>query len=178
MTDYIVTEDGDIISREDGSHLIREGEVTTIRIYIMAAIATRLVTILTTNGYRTSIGSHVFIWRDTEQNPLGSAEVPGILYRDISDTPEPHTFGTELHKLIIEFRLAATGSSVENSLRQAIADLEVAFNTDRTLNAYALESFLDTNEAEVAHLENKIGIMTVSMEVWYRTVAGDPYTLA
>jgi len=178
MTDYIVTEDGKIVSREDGSHLIREGEVTTIRVYIMAAIATRLVTILTTNGYRTNIGSHVFIWRDTEQNPLSSAEVPGIIYKDLSDTPEPHTFGIELHKLMIECRVAATGSSVDTTLRQAIADLEVALNTDRTLNAYAIESFLDTNEVEVAHLENKIGIMTVSMEVWYRTVAGDPYTLA
>jgi len=178
MTDYIVTEDGKIISREDGSELIREGEATTIRIYIIAAIATRLVTILVTGGYRTNIGQHVFIWRDTEQNPLGSAEVPGIVYRDVSDTPELHTFGTELHKLIIEFRLAATGSSVETALRQSIADLEVAFNLDRTLNAYAMDSFLDTNEAEIVHLENKIGIMTVAMEVLYRTVAGDPYTAA
>jgi hypothetical protein len=178
VTDYIVTEDGKIITTEDGREIILEGEMLTIRMRVMVAMAARLVMILTTGGYHTDIGSHVFVWRDTEQKPLGLTEVPGIVYQDLVDTYEPYTFGVDLHALKIDIRIAVLGTALEIIIRQAVADLEKAVHIDRTWGGIAIDSFLENNEMTIEHLENKVGMIQVPLMVWYTTVSGDAYMLA
>jgi hypothetical protein len=177
VTDYLVTEDGKIIITEDGQQIILEGDMLTIRMRIMVMIAARLVTILTSAGYRTNIGSHVFVWRDTEQRPLESTEVPGIVYSDIADSYEPYIFGVDLHSLKVDIRIAMSGATVEMILRQAVADLEKAIHLDRTWGGIAVDSFLETNETAIQHLENKVGMIQLPLTVLYATVAGDAYML-
>jgi hypothetical protein len=184
MANVIVTEDGTTIVTEDGEILIQE-ETTpvvlhTVRTHILLAIGARLLTILTTCGYVTNIGTHVFIWRDTEKSPLQATEIPGVVYNDVTDelSPDMSSFGSEAHVLRVEFRAAATGATVETTLRDIIADLEVAMSTDRTWGSYAVDSYLGMNEASMDQIENKIGVITVPMTVLYRTEEGNPYANA
>jgi hypothetical protein len=184
MATVITREDGTVIISEDGQVIIREGaespEVLTIRVRILLAIGTRLLTILTTNSFETDIGSHVFVWRDLDKEPLQASEVPSVLYNDISDEPLPEmsVFGADAHTLHIEIKAASAGATVESTLRNIIADLEIAINTDLTWGGYAIDSYLGTNEAAVEQIENKIGVITVPMTVIYRTAAGNPYANA
>ena len=168
-------EDGTVFVTDDGKVMVREADVTDLRTQILVAIGTRLLTILTANGYETELGENVFVWRDLTREPFASSELSGIAYNDVSDESEPLTFEKELHRLTVEMTIGASGETVESTLRLIAADLEVALNTDRTFGALAMESLLGTNEIAIEHVENKIGILTVPLNIEYTTLVGDPY---
>jgi hypothetical protein len=132
------------------------------------ALETRLKTILTTGGYYTNAGNYVYVWRSTT---FEVAEMPGLNIRDLNDavreefTGNPNLF--VVHELNVEIDII-TSSAV--SLRQAIADVLKAINTDRTLGELADD--IEYNSAAILTDEQNENIVKggrISINIIYRT---------
>lgn len=141
---------------------------------IIAAIITRMQTILTTNGYATSIGTTV---EDSRPNWDQKDDLPAISVFQGTTTPEPNednvTFCTRLMSVMIEvfFERTTTPTLTAQFARKAIKDVMKAIGTDPTFGnivlktrpgphgmKYTENSFETTGaqiEIEVAYLSQK-----------------------
>ena len=109
-----------------------------IRQTIMEKVAARLAAILTTGGYLTNVGAHVFLWRTT---PLDSAEMPGLVVSDRVEEITPFTCLEYTHDLVVEVEAIAEPGTVDGELmRDVIADILKAVVTDDRWDGYALDT--------------------------------------
>lgn len=100
---------------------------------IIDALETQLATILTTGGYGTNAGQHVY---ETRSTPLNDTEMPGIVFT-YEEEVGADTFAEELHTLEIEFELHAAGASARNTVRAVAKDVVTAMAVDTTLSGLA-----------------------------------------
>ena len=117
------------------------------------------------------LGDNVFAWRTT---PIQSSEIPGLVYRDRTETKE-FGWGYCENKTPIEIEIYA--STIEE-IRGYIADLEKAVFTDDTWGNLAMYSDLNVNEVVIEQKENIFVASQIILTVTYRTVFGNPYTKA
>ena len=149
---------------------------TPIRTQILTALAARLATITTANGYRTNIGSDVDEWSATALDPNESAL--RVEYRDEAGTTEWYAVGLHLHTLPVTLRVVCqnnTAGSALTTVRSAMADIYQAIYTDVTFGGLAQ----DTNqEGQVREDYKEAGDRAAGAEVVYRieytTAPGTP----
>jgi hypothetical protein len=146
----------------------------TIRQRLVDAIDTRFKTILTTNGYKTNIGAHVFWWKES---PMQIQDLPGMNCRDKSPAKELGC-GVEDNILPIEIEATVSGSMTPTDLRKILADIETAIGVDETWGGLAEATDLKENDISADQKENKVGLVQLTMMIEYTLVRFDAYTLA
>jgi len=148
----------------------------TIRQQIITNIDTRLKTILTTGGYATNLGSHVFWWKEP---PFQATDLPAINCKDrveeIND--ELKTFEADGYALAIGLELFFEGSSSIAELRKGIADIVKAVRTDETWTNLAIRSEIGNGEIQSVQLENIEAAVLMPLIIYYRTAVGNPLAL-
>lgn len=136
---------------------------------LIAALQTRLESILIISAYKTDLGKNVFEWLD---RPLNADELPGIIYRDPNNNPSALTVGGVQHNLVIECDIAAASA---DDLRKARADLTVALGTDLEWGTLAEDTTLPEEVTEVDQSGNQYFSVTVRFEIIYTTERFNPY---
>ena len=123
--------------------------------------------------YKTNLGSHIFGWRDLENNPFQASELPGINLRDDIAETSVHSTAKMYHVMPIKMDIATISPE---EMRKALADIEKAMHTDRTWGNLASHTDLLSDESVVEQKENKYFRTSIIMEVQYFTAIGDPYS--
>jgi hypothetical protein len=139
---------------------------------LIDTIDTRFKTILTTNGYATSIGLHVTWWKES---PLAVSDLPGMNLRDSEETRIPGC-GIYERSLNIRIEASVSGSDSPKTARLIEADIEKAIFVDNRWGGLASNTEISASGKEAAQKQNKISKVTLSMEILYMTKRGDPYT--
>jgi hypothetical protein len=130
--------------------------------------------------YESSIGTNVFWWRDTDNNPLTQAELPAMTCRDTADVVV-RAIGQHEHTLTIEAIASLRSSDSGDSARDAAADIIRALGTNVSpntcLGGYAEDiSPIASEVIEVVHEGIKGFGVALRFEVTYVTAPFDPYT--
>lgn len=135
---------------------------------------TRFKAILTTGGYVTNIGAHVFWWKPS---PLQLSDLPGMNCRDRTSEK---TLGCGIYEnsLPLEIEASVSGSASPEDIRKILADLEKAVGADETWGGLALATDINSDDVSIEQNENKIGLARVMMTIEYRTARFDAYTQA
>lgn len=133
--------DGGIFSPADRNVVAPSG--ATVRQQILNALAIRLGTILTANGYRTNLGSNVVEWDETPLDP--DLETLRIEYRDEAGTTGYAAVGEHLHTLPVTLRILSQNNSglALSNLRKACADVYQAIYADVTFGGLAQDANQD-----------------------------------
>lgn len=109
-----------------------------VRQTIMEKIEARFKTILTTGGYLTNVGAHVFLWRTT---PLDADEMPGLVVSDKVEEIESFTMLQYTHNMVVEVEAVAEPGTVDGELmRDVIMDIFKAVGTEDRWDGYALDT--------------------------------------
>jgi len=128
---------------------------------IMQALSTALATILTTGGYNSNLGSHVFEWRpklvtETGANyvPTDKDELPALHVRDVLDEiAAVNLRGDEGHGLNVEIEIAHEASAIPATMRGQINDIREALGVDPTLGGLCAKNSFRTMTAETIRLQ-------------------------
>ncbi len=145
----------------------------TVRQTIIGLINTGLQAILVSGGYATNLGNSIHWWRDLENNSFAAAEIPAANVKDNPDEIGYHAMSRDSHLMMVE--IYAVSSTVEQ-IRQIVADIEKAVNANRTWTTNALTSKVLSDQIDVEHREDKYWGVTIPIEIYFVTVAGDPTT--
>lgn len=113
-----------------------------VRQQIVDAIAVRMATITTANGYRTDVGANIFHWK---AGPFLAGEVPGMDIRD-NDTFLDDTVGEQEHTLDINLRCITSGDASPETIRSIVADVTEAVRVDLTWDMLADDTGPITDE--------------------------------
>lgn len=135
---------------------------------IVDAIETRMKTILTTGGYATNAGQHVFVWRKT---PIPETELPSICIYDgecqiyYEETP----VGLQGHFLTVELVADAKGAAAQVDVRKINADVVKSIGTDPTWGGLAIDTDLISHGINMEQGDKPIGAGVVQIKISYRT---------
>lgn len=123
---------------------------------IIDAIETRLKTILTTGGYATNAGQHVYVWRTT---PLADADLPALLVSDtgVTKNMDVSTLDTDYWDLLVDIEAATTGSSSREVMRSILADVRKAVKVDLTWGGLALHTAFESADIALEQGEKLTG---------------------
>ena len=143
---------------------------------IIDALDTRLKTILTTGGYLTNAGAHVYPWLpETAQ----IADVIALVYRDPDENNSAATEGSlgyHRHVLTIEIEIrCAAGSVTVETARKVLADIETAIGTDPKWTALAIRTDPGSNRIETAQNSNIVSRAVMNFAITYQTKAWNAY---
>jgi hypothetical protein len=136
----------------------------------------RMATITTGNGYYTSAGSNVSVWKT---NPFSANKVEGIDIRDLDDPSETlaEDESLEQHFLKVELRLIAKTTATETAdarLRKLEADAKKAISTDEYWSSggvrLADKTLPKGTVIEVEQDSDRIAGAVVTIEIQYVTV--------
>lgn len=152
--------------------------MATVRQRIVTQIESDLQTITTGNGYRTSIGSLVSVWRAVPFEP-GDA---GLDFRDMGGPMQQHPSNLHEQELECEIDVVASGNTSATDIRKMIADVYQLVGTNRRWNDGSVDLARDTKVVDdrmsVVQGDNKVGGATIKLNIIYRTDEFDPDTLA
>jgi hypothetical protein len=148
----------------------------SIRQQIMDKLDAQLKTITVRNLYEHDLGDNVFAWRDTENNPLQTSELPGLVYKDVTEERESHSFAADLHTLTVEMGVYFSGDDGPETMRSLQADLVKAISAKSTWDGLAMDSLLQNNNIEIEQKENKVMAMSIPLTIIFRTASDDDYT--
>ncbi len=127
----------------------------------------------TAGGYKTDLGNNIFAWRDLEKNPFQISELPALNYKDVMVEHEPLCFGSTLDTMPVECEIGVSGSNSESTLRDCISDIEKMIGTALSVSEF-LDMELKSDEMDIEHLENKIMIAKVILQIQYLNTNGNP----
>jgi len=151
---------------------------TNKRQQIVTAIDTRLKTILTANGYETSVGASVVWWA---MSPIDQDLLPQILVKDTERILRNDELGIGQHQHIlniaVEIMLKPTYTAAASTMRQVIADLYKCIGVDVTWGGLAEDTSLpvETGLRIEQHEYCLVGV-GYNFDVEYITSPWDPYT--
>jgi hypothetical protein len=148
----------------------------SIRQQICTKVAARLATILTTAGYATNLGQHVYEWLP---EVLEQSNTLGVVWKDIDESPSNLTTGGTLgyhyHDLKFEFTIIASGSTAIANVRKALADVIKAIGVDQTWDKLADRTVPVPNEMAAEQADRIVAAFRLTVIVQYRTHKWDPY---
>lgn len=145
---------------------------TTIRQQIVTAVAARLATILTANGYQTDLGENVFQFKP---EPWTTTEMPGTDLRE-EVTDDTLSFGLEIHTMKVICRCMVTGAASNEDVRKVHGDITTMVGTDPTWGGLAQNTGLVTARlAEVRQAEELFSGVDVTFDIEYTTGIHDAY---
>ena len=144
---------------------------------IITKIDARLKTILTTGGYLTNAGSHVYPWLS---RPVSPTNLLALAYRDPQENNEAATSGSigyHRHQLTIEIEiLVASGGTTMAVMRQVFADIETAIGTDPKWSALAENTLPGNNRMDIDQENKVVAGALITLTVVYLTKAWNPYS--
>lgn len=132
-----------------------------VRQSIMAALKTRLQTILTTGGYNTNLGTSVEEWRGY---PTDISDHPMLIIRDTEDRVTCD-YAVHEHELDAELLIVSSGSTVVAEMRKMIADVYDCLGADRSIGGYITDVIYKGDTLEMLHEEQKLmaGLITITL---------------
>lgn len=142
------------------------------RATIISAIKTRMQSILTTGGYQTNLGSHVYVWRTV---PIVQDETPALVIRDTIDEVIDLTEGSgysmpSQHQLRVELEVVVSDTTATiGTVRDCYEDVMQAIGTDETWSNNALRTVELSNEMVTDQERDTIGGIIINLRVDYRT---------
>jgi hypothetical protein len=150
---------------------------TTKRQTILGKLDTLLKTILTTNGYETNAGQHVFEWLG---RPLEQGEMPGIVWQDMDDVVE-QAVQADNHRLRVVLWIAASSATAPADIRKIIGDIVTALNTelvagDGVFDGYADNIYREAESMVTEHKENFQAVARLPIVIEYETQHMNPYS--
>lgn len=143
----------------------------SIRQRLISAIDTRLKTILIASGYKTNMGQNIFEWKT---DPFQASQIDGLTYRDPKEQRE---LGCGIYDLTLPLEIEIA-STTPAQVRKCLADLEKAVHVDPTWGGLAFGSDIDANEMAIEKKEHVYTGSKITVNIYYRTVMGDPDTQA
>lgn len=140
------------------------------------ALKTFLTGITTGNGYETSLGNHVFVWKG---GPWQASELPGVSIEDPEDNIEAGSMGLnqEDHKLLVEVKVAVgQADEIDKLVRKCIADIYKKIGTDRKLGTdFIRVTWPRGDKMGLVQDGDARGGAVIKLEVNYRTGLLNPY---
>lgn len=132
---------------------------------IISALDTRLKTIKTIAGYQTNLGNNVFEWNN---KPLAANEMPGLIYRDVSNSRQEGAIGKFRWGLNVEIEIMTSGSTAAADVRKMLADVYKAIGTDVYFSALAVTTEQpESDEMQIVKEDKKIGGALIKLSIIY-----------
>jgi hypothetical protein len=148
----------------------------SIRQRICSAFDTRLKGITVAAGYATNVGQNVFEWIPAV---IDQDQTPGILWMDVDESPSnlttAGTIGYHDHRLRIEARIIASGSTSIATIRKALADVVRAIGVDTTWGGLASRTNPVANDMDAEKADRLAAAMRLTIEIDYTTHKWNPY---
>ena len=147
---------------------------TNKRQLLVTAIDTRFKTILTANGYETSVGATVVWWA---MSPIDQDLLPQIL---LKDTEKMDILGIGQHQHImniaVEIHLKPVYTAAAETMRKVIADLYKCIGVDVTWGGLAEDTSLPVEMGlRIEQHEHCLVAVGYNFDVEYITNPWDPY---
>lgn len=139
----------------------------SIRQQIIDKVDARLKLILTTGGYKTNAGAHVYDWLNYDQ---AKAQLPSITYRDpenLKTAADTKNWDNDM-TMELEARAAAGVDAVED-LREIVEDIYKAIGTDEKWSELAKKTIPVSEEMDVKQGDQKIALAKVTIRIKYTT---------
>lgn len=137
---------------------------------IVNLVKTRFQAILVSGGYHSNVGQHVFVWR---RAPVEAADLPALLIFDTENNPAWEGLQGSTSKLdyMLKFEvyLMATGSAIDTTIRQLIADVYKAIGVDPQWGGSAGLTELEGDEILLDHEGEIMADARVKFSIRYRT---------
>jgi hypothetical protein len=139
----------------------------SIRQQIIDAVVARMKTILTTNGYITNVGEHVWEWKTT---PYGPKDRPGLSVREpvTNVTAQCDAYVDWAMELEIEI-VAEDAALTAAQLRSMKEDIYKAIGTDEYWGNLAARTHPVSDEAELVQEDTVLGAGLVKIKILYKT---------
>ena len=153
----------------------------TRRQQCITALATAMATITTANGYQTNAGSNVRVDPDKDLQPLSAAITTAITVRETGGAEQAGMVGENFGVIEVDLVAQARGTaseSVDQKCRQIAGDINISIGEDKTLGGLADDVVVSSHAFEVSQGKDRIGSMTISARLSYRTARFDPFTAA
>lgn len=142
---------------------------------MVESIVDRFKTITKANGYRTDIGTKVFVWKVA---PWDYKDSVGMIIRDTNCTIASQVSQHHDWNLGIEVEAYATGEKVAESARLAEADILSCIGATPRWTVEELSGRMETKsiqtEFAVRHEESLIGVLRFKFTVVFRTSLWSP----
>jgi hypothetical protein len=133
------------------------------RTQILKVVDARLKTILVSGGYKTNLGQTVFDWKITS---WASEDVPGMTYRDISNTKEGSGSVNKFRwQLMVEIEIIA--QTTAPTMREMISDVLRAVGRDMTWNALAQRTNQPDTEMQAEQADKIITGAKITLPIIY-----------
>ena len=148
---------------------------------IALAIFDRASAITTANGYQTDAGSNVRVDPDRELQPLSAAITTAITIRETGGAEQAGMVGENFGVIEVDLVAQARGTaseSVDQTCRKIAGDINIAIGTDKTLGGLADDFIFGSHAFDISQGKDRIGSMTISARLSYRTARFDPFTAA
>jgi hypothetical protein len=140
----------------------------TQRQQIVAALLTRLQGILTTSGYETNAGQHVFEWPDVELSE--EDEMPAVVVRDTDGPVERATNSKDLHTMVVGIECLAKGSTAPAEVRKVMGDVVKAVGVDLWFGGLAHDTNLvGTSIRQMSQEDRRLGGGEIVLQIEYLT---------
>jgi hypothetical protein len=138
---------------------------------IVSAIAARLKTITTANGYNLNIGTKVYDWK---LSPVKPSELPLIELRDgVAPIELTDMDGGLSHQLKIEIVIMASGITAATTIRSGLQDISRAMYTDRHFGGLIKSFIPESTNIELQQEENLIAAGQYSCTMVYYSDPGE-----
>lgn len=146
----------------------------SIRQQILDAVATRLGTITTANGYETEAGGNVYEWAVV---PLDQDNLPALGYKDSGEDIVDETVGEQIRTLHVDIVGIEKGTAVTAFTRKISADVIKAAGTDLTWGGLAEDTTLRTagKDIEIEHKDRKLAANLTGLDIEYSTQRFNSY---
>ena len=147
----------------------------SLRQQIMDAVATRLATITTANGYETDAGDNVYEWAVV---PLDQGDLPALAYKDSGEDIVDETVGEQIRTLRIDIVAIEKGTAVTAFARQVSADVIKAVGTDLTWGGLAEDTALRIagEDISIEHKDRKFVGSRTGLDIEYSTQRFNSYS--
>lgn len=153
----------------------------SIRQRAITALAAAVATIATADGYQTDAGANVRVDPDKEAQPLSAEVETGITVRETGGNEMPGMVGENHGVIDLELVCQARGKStveVDKICRRIAGDVHAAIGEDKTLGGLVDDTILTGQTFDVSQGKERIGSVTVTGRIHYRTTRHDPFTAA
>jgi hypothetical protein len=137
---------------------------------IISAMQTRFQGILTTGGYHSNLGLHVYVGKTSD---FDENQVPGLSLIDAENTVDQESLngsGSFYDQWLgVKIVLAVAGSTSLTLVREMIADVYKAIGVDHTWGGLAHYTNVTKDALAVTQEDRKIAGADIDVMVYYRT---------
>ena len=140
---------------------------TSKRQQIITKVKAALAAIKTTAGYKSNLGLNVFYYKDTDNNPVQSQELPAAIVRITERILETSSFATWDRSLEFDLTLIAR---TDDKAWELADDIEQAIRGNEQWDDLAEDTDAsDNRNIDVHHGDKKYIAVSMTMRIQYVT---------